>query len=397
MRIRSSLHIERDPLELTLNGLRAKGIAGMISLDADCELEIMPKYAASNNTDWRQDLLFMSMFSRHGDLLLQDRIGAGTLSANDLASFAAEVLLRLFYKNRRSPLRVHRFKQFVDFALEGEVDAEDIFLPDDEGFKQVKFSYDSDNEYSATIAESVRIMHERVRDPILMSRLRRMLTDIGPVATQASIVRRTLPPRLRRWQILYDFAYDLCHGLELAPGNGPHYLPGFVISTWQTWEDLVTRALVIAFGYSAITVQRHYNLGTSTFDGKNISVNVRPDIVLVNTPCGPLIIDAKYKGRGDLRFTGISESDLYEALAFVKAVGARVALLVYPSTMPTRSRTGDCELVEEIRVNSDITVIAACIEVNGVGQRGGFAAFVDGLRRQVIEITTPKAKASHYA
>jgi 5-methylcytosine-specific restriction endonuclease McrBC regulatory subunit McrC len=385
-RVQKSLRLKTPPFEISLGGVLAKGVAGIVGLDGDFEIEIVPKYASATSPCWRQDLLFMTMLSKHGNLLLQNQIKAAPSGANDLASLISEVLLRLFYSNRRTPLKTYHFVQYHDFALEGEFDAEDLLMPDSEGFEQHRYQFDSNNEFSATVKAAVDVLTRKVRDPSLLSRLRHLSADIGTVSAKQSGVRRLLPARLRRWQTLYDLAFDVTRGFGLAPGGSHHEIPGFVVSTWQIWEDLIASALIQAFGSAAVRIQRGHSLGNSFRGGKNIPINVIPDNVLVEqTP--PLIVDAKYKGRVEDGAEWIGNADFYEALAFMQGVSTNQAILVYPSTTDVPRTTGTTEVIEKAQLLNGNTVWAVALELNGISEVGGFLKFVDGLKSQIVTLT----------
>lgn len=387
-RIQKSLRLGKSPIVTSSGGILAKGIAGIAGLDSDFEIEIMPKYVHSANRHWRQDLLFMSMVSKHGDLLLHDQIRATPSAANDLASFVAEVLLRLFYSNRRTPLKKYRFVSYQDFTLDGDFDAENLLLPGTDGFVQHRFQFDTDNEYSATVKTAVETLSRTIRDPSILSRLRRLSADIGRVTTPPSKRRCVLPGRLRRWQTLYDLSFDISRGFGLSPGDSVHKIPGFIVSTWQIWQDLIARALVMAFGNYAVKNQRRYPLGQSWKAGKGTIVNTTPDSVLSNL-CPALIVDAKYKARNDIAFDGINEVDFYETLAFMRGANTNRAILVYPASTTHPRQTGSTEIIEKIQLSDGETIWGVSLEVNGISESGGFLSFINGLKKCVVDLTTP--------
>lgn len=392
-RVQKSLHLQKSPLEISANGVLAKGVAGVVGIDRDFEVEIVPKYAATDGAHWRQDLLFMSMLSKHGNLLLQNHIRASSSGANDLTTLVAEVFLRLFHGNRRAPLKTYRFTRFTDFALDGEFDPEDLLFPEAEGFTQHHYDFDTNNEYSATVRAAVIELCGRVRDPALYSRLRIVSAQLNSVRAPPSVIRRTLPARLRRWQELYDLSFDVARGFGLSPGDSLHRLPGFVVNTWQLWQDLVGRALVLSFGSEAASLQHEYEVGRSLRNGRPSRVTVTPDAVLGDRS-PPVIVDAKYKGRSDSGNDGIGTPDFYEVLAFMRAASATQAILVYPATDRHPGKTGATEVLERIDMKNGDVLWAVALEVNGISAPGGFAAFVEGLKARIQALTSQSLVAA---
>lgn len=385
-KVQQSLHLKKSPIEIASGGVRAKGVAGLVGLDENFEIEIVPKYALPDSAHWRQDLLFITMVSKHGNLLLQNQIRASTAATNDLASLVAQVLLRLFYANRRTPLKTYHLVRYRDFELDGEFDAEDLLLPDSEGFEQHRYQFDTNNEFSATLKASVDVLCKKVREPALLNQLRRMAGDIGQITATPSKVRRRVPARLRRWQSLYDLAFDVIRGFGLAPGNSHHQMPGFVVNTWQMWQDLVARALMQAFGASAVNTQLGHPLGISLRNGKSTNIKVVPDAVLVDQSPA-LIVDAKYKGRAEDGPEGIKDTDFYEAMAFMQGVASNQAILVYPAINAKPKMTGDTEVVEYLKLLNGQQIWALGLEVNGISGAGGFTSFVQGLAQQIVTLT----------
>ena len=385
-KVQKSLRLKKSPIEISSGGVLAKGIAGLVGLDGNFEIEIVPKYALPDSAHWRQDLLFIAMVSKHGSLLLQNQISASTAATNDLASLVAQVLLRLFYANRRTPLKTYHLVRYQNFELDGDFDVEDLLLPGSEGFEQHRYQFDTNNEFSATLKASVDVLCKKVREPALLNQLRRMDADIGQITAAPSQVLRRVPGRLRRWQGLYDLAFDVTRGFGLAPGGSHHQIPGFVVNTWQMWQDLVARALMQAFGSYAVNTQLGHLLGVSLRNGKSTNVNVVPDAVLVDQSPA-LVVDAKYKGRAADGPEGIKDTDFYEAMAFMQGVPSNQAVLVYPAVNSKPGLTGNTEVVEHVKLLNGQKMWALALEVNGISEAGGFASFVHGLANQIAALT----------
>ena len=78
-RISANLKIKRDTLQIYDGRLRAIGIAGVIQLTRNVELEIIPKFLGNNvGADWKATLYLLSTLSKHGSILTAERITAST-------------------------------------------------------------------------------------------------------------------------------------------------------------------------------------------------------------------------------------------------------------------------------------------------------------------------------
>lgn len=380
--------LKANPVELGSSGVRVKGVAGVIEIDSGIELEIAPKYASKSHTRWREDLLFLAMFCKYGELLAETRITAGSSAANDLSDLAAKVVLRMFYGNRRSPLRTRSLQRFESYEYETDIEPDDLLLPGDEGFRQKAYSFSRDNEFSATLMAGAAALLGRVRASPLRAQLARMQRDIGPQTARASKLRRRLPARLRHWQPLYDFCFELSRDSGLAPGAKGYFSPGFVLSTWQTWEDAIAKSLVLAFGSSVVRNKPTRFLGQRAANAKVSDVICVPDSV-VTFGSDTYVVDAKYKGEADEGFDHITNADLYESLAFAKAANAKSIILVYPQTDDNPSvKTGDSYVAEVVTMGS-VQVHALCIQLNGIAKPGGLLTFVTGLRSSIETIMKP--------
>jgi 5-methylcytosine-specific restriction enzyme subunit McrC len=369
--------LHANPVEISSAGVRVKGVAGVVELDG-CELEVAPKYSPSSHAGWREDLLFLALFSKYGELMIQDHISAGHSAANDLSELAARVLLRMFYGNRRTPLRVRSMESFVSFDYDTEIETESLFSPTEDGFEQRGYRHSNDNEYASTVVSGARALLGRLRGSPVRAQLVRMVQDVGPQTTPPSRERRKLPPRLRHWQALYDLAFELARSGGLAPGHKGFISPGFAVNTWRTWQDVLAKSLVLALGATRVKNQVKFHLGSRETGGASVPLFCTPDTV-VEGVSSRLIVDAKYKGESDQDFDHIGSADIYESLAFARATGSNRVVLIYPMTAPKPKETGASEVAERVWVGS-IEIAALTVEINGIAKPGGLLKFVSGLK-----------------
>ena len=128
--------------------------------------------------------------------------------------------------------------------------------------------------------------------------------------------------------------------------------PGFVVSTWQLWQDLLTISLRLAYGAARVKAQSALVLGSRRrANGTQARLNVRPDISAVTNNGLAVLVDAKYKGRVDRKQGYSSEAHIYESIAFSKASGGLPVVLAYPRLASAAPRqAGHVERLEVIEI-----------------------------------------------
>lgn len=389
-----ALGYSHAPLEILQQSVRAVDFAGMLRAGPMIELEVAPKFLGTGFPDWREDFFFLAMLSRHGRLLSSERLRALASPNGDLATLVARALLQMFWDNHRRPIRTYKRVLERDFQIAGDLESEDVLLPDVEGFAQTTVRYDRTNPFNAAISNALSSLDTEVRDPETRAAMQRICQLLGKQAPLRDIRAKRLPSRSRPWQATYDLALDVLSGFGLTYNKGSAQAPGFVVDTWRIWEDLLTLSLRAHLGSKAVGAQRGLHLGTRTrlssngVDGAR-RVNVTPDILIDGSALGvsDVLVDAKYKGRVDQGRQRIAESDLYEAMAFAQAsAGVKKVVLVYPKTAgSTPLPTGSSTPLERIDVG-EIEVWGVETEVRGISRAGGVKLFAAGVISQIQTI-----------
>jgi 5-methylcytosine-specific restriction endonuclease McrBC regulatory subunit McrC len=162
------------------------------------------------------------------------------------------------------------------------------------------------------------------------------------------------------------------------------------------WEDFLTLAARLAFAGADVRAQSSAVLGTRTRMHKNgervNELTVKPDITLGRrvSDVEPLVLDAKYRTRADLRRQRIDEGDIYESLAFARAMRTRTVALLYPA-VPTDAamHLGFVIPFETIRVD-DVTIHGLQVDVRGISGYGALRRFSSELRRGVADAVQPR-------
>jgi hypothetical protein len=386
-RAASSLGLSYNLISLETNGARAIDFAGLIRLAPSLELEVAPKFLGLDDADgsWREDFFFLSTLSRHGRLLASDRLSSSGGAPRDLSTLVARAITGMYEDRKRRPLRTYRRVREADFFLDGDPDPIDLVFPSPDGFEQELIRFDRRNGWNADIVASARELLPEVSDPSAARSLVRLIEDLSPQSTPTGR-RKPIPPRHKDWRALHELSVDVLGGLGLTYKSGRANAPGYVVATWRVWEDLLTVALRLGFGRSSTAAQRGFLLGSRTRVGTNVArkLSVFPDCVIEISGAPTVLIDAKYKGhieRGRLR---ISESDIYESLAFARATACNHIVLAYPA-LPTAlvSSVGTCVAFERVQID-EVQIVGMQIECRGISKAGALREFSRNLAEGVL-------------
>lgn len=378
-RAASSLGLNYNPISVDARGARAIDFAGLIRLAPSLELEVAPKFLGLDDADatWREDFFFLSTLSRHGRLLATERLSASGGTPRDLSTLVARSITSMYEARKRRPLRSYRRVREADFFVDGDPDPVDLVFPSPDGFEQELIRFDRRNGWNADIVAAAKELLPEVSDPSAVGSLVRLIEDLAPQSGPASR-RKAIPARHRAWRPLHELSVDVLGGLGLNYKQGQAHAPGYLVSTWRVWEDLLTVAARLGFGRSAVVPQKGFALGTKTklSTGAVSKLSVFPDCVIEFDGTRPrMLLDAKYKGhveKGQLRIT---EADIYEALAFSRATGCNLVVLAYPAQPGDAPQpVGTCMVFEKAQVEA-VRIIGVQIESRLISKSGALRTF----------------------
>lgn len=378
-RVARNLGLSLNPISVEAKGARAIDFAGLIRLGPSLELEIAPKFLGLADPRWREDFFFLSTLSKHGRLLASERLSASGGAPRDLSTLVARSLAGMYESHKRRPLRSYRRVKETDFFIDGDPDPSDLLFPGPDGFEQEVLSFDRRNPWNAAVYAAARELLPEVSDPAAAARLVRVIEDLTPQTWTGSPSRKEIPARHRAWRPLHELSVDVLNGLGMNYRQGHAHAPGYLVSTWQVWEDLLTIGARIGFGRAATSPQQGFALGTrfkGSTEEKSSPIAVFPDCVInCNGNRPQFLLDAKYKGhieRGTLR---IAEADIYESLAFLKASKCDRIALAYPALPIAGLNTlGACSVFERIEIDG-VLIVGVQVEVRGISQAGGLKKF----------------------
>lgn len=384
-RVARILSLSNNPICVSGTKIQVANVAGLLRVGPRLELEIAPKFLGTTWVNWREDFFFISMLSRHGRLLANERLGSAVGAKENLATLVARAMIVMYWENQRRPLRTYRLARIEDFVVDGEVDPESIVLPSVDGYEQQLVTYDRRNIYNAAILSAAYTLIPETRDPQTQRQLIRVAEYLSPQLSISHARHCLVPNRAKRWQALHDLAIDILRGFGIAYNKESARAPGYILDTWRVWEDLLTIALRMSLGSNNLDIQRSIALGvreTIEPNGRKVSKNalVTPDIYMKDGT--EIVLDAKYKGRISDARNRILESDLYEALAFAAAAKRRKVLLLYPAIARgnTPKDVGTTTVFERITVD-DVSVIGIEVEVRGISRTGALKHFANNIKK----------------
>lgn len=379
-RVRGTLHLRTLPLGVTPDGTAwAEGVAGVVTVAPEFELEVVPKFLDPAAPGWREDFFALATLSQYGHVLPRDAVRASASADQSLPALLARAVVQMYWQNNRRPLRTYERRDQRDFALQGDVDPMELALPDPDGFLQRRLVLARDNELNSVISGAVTALLPRVRDNATQRDLQRVGHALGPQPRLPRHVRRRrLPSRHARWQALHDLSVQILHGFGGRYDAGSLTAPGFVMSTWRAWEDLISLGARLGLPGHAVTTQTEFLLGDR--DGKDL--NVKPDVVAA----GPAlhVADAKYIGRSTKAAT-LGNTEIYEALAFMEATGADKIALFYPGSPQALPVVG---MTQEFSVATIAgrKVHAIAVGVQGLAQPDGLVRFSEGIGKAMLAV-----------
>ena len=393
-RIAKALSLSSSPFVMDSNTVRAVNVAGTIRLSAQIELEVVPKFLgfSENDSHWKDDFYLLSTLSRHGKLLEGDNIHTTSAFRSSLYDIAGRALAEGFVPLRRHLLRKYRRNQFEDYSIDGEIRFEDTFVRLPDGIPQENVTFDKKNEYNATILAAMRYVQPHISDPRVQRILRESITVLSPQNdVRLDRPRLTLPGRALRWKREYDLAYDIIHGMGAVFTDGTILSPGFMVSTWQIWEWLVTTAIRVGEPTLTVVGQKPFPFGSCQTVTEH-QLNVYPDISAIQSDTGEpvYLVDAKYKRLSLFNNREADRSDIYEALAFCRAAACHTLFLAYPCenglTENMRIR-----LTETYRIDGN-TIYIIQIPVHGLSTPGGLRNFSFMVTGGIHDILMPSGE-----
>lgn len=135
-------------------------LAGIFPVTSQLEMEVVPKFMIGDEL-WRADFLLLLARTRWGMLVERHLVGASKSRERSINDSLAMVFLTLFDRVSHVPIRSYGQRVIHQFEIEGELDEESIFLPEQVGFTQKVTEFTRRNAYNAVIAKAARVLFLR--------------------------------------------------------------------------------------------------------------------------------------------------------------------------------------------------------------------------------------------
>lgn len=389
--IKRALGIKRDTLVISNGNLRALGVAGVMRLSKDIELEIIPKMLKDDDSsDWKESLFLLAALSKYGNIITSEHIHSNTAYIDSLYDIAGRILAREYSKNQRKPIRQYRRSRFYDYSIDGVIDFETVFEKNPDGIPQIKVSFDKINPYNSTIQSAMRIVLPYIKDTSTRQIIIRAIQELSKQVV-APKNRLSVPPRNKEWTEIYNLSFDIVSGMGSSLENGEIMSPSFIVDTWRIWEWLITIAMKIGLGSDfAVVPQATTAWGIKRVNEKTYKVNVFPDVAIFSRDdmLEPFfLVDAKYKVLPDEGSFDIDRLDLYEAFAFCHATGVKRLFLVYPAVVGEEHETGSVSLMSDYEIGS-ITISVIKVAFGSITKQGDIMSFCKKMATELLDVTT---------
>lgn len=363
-----------------------KGIAGILNLAKNFQVEIIPKFVSSENKLWQNDFFAIALLTKYGRIFSANRVGSSKHSSN-LYELLARTLVLSIQQGIRKPIRLYKKSHWKSFNIEGEVPPEDFKFFSTDGFSQSGLVLSRDNEFNSNIASALIFLRKYISDCDLDRSILRIVDTLGPqsLSPKGKAYKKT-SSRHSNWEEANELSHHINSGgglsLKLSDLNVSNS-PGFIINTAQTWEKLLYLSMKYAGSNSRIE-KRPFLLGKSLtpnptgFNSSEFSVT--PDIYVEGKD--NYLMDAKYKDP-EYQFRFISSPDVYESLAFMQGAKTSICFLIYPDDSALAATdAGSLKITEIIEVNK-AKVIACKASTNGFSEARGFNIFSNNVFRCV--------------
>ena len=329
-RHKQSLKIAEQVLtKTTTPGLKAGPVVGFLSVPG-ISIEILPKINGETN-DVRQALVHMIATAFQLPISTSD-LASMSIQHRDLL----EILINVFANRLREASRrglPHRYRQREEDLplLRGKLNSNRQMLLHITRADRLACQFDElsvDTPLNRVLKATVKLLRNLVR----LSSNERLLNELS---ARFDLVSNSLQPlqepvRLDRTNTLYHQIYQFAR--LFLTGNWQNTTAGsnqgiaLLFKMNDLFELFIGQCIKRAIGANLVSLQRRSEFALQ--NRREGIFNLRPDVI-VNSH---VVLDTKWKvlNEKDERSFGVSQSDVYQMLAYSQAYEASRLVLLYP-------------------------------------------------------------------
>lgn len=385
---------ENGVLEDQRYALRARGVVGVISVK-DCSLEILPKIdvdAAEGSAEERGEIRkrLVHMLAVALDL----KIETGQLT--DLAwqqETLLEILIRILCDKLTEAVRRGMPRRYLPQdddlrALRGTLDLPRQFTRHAANPGRLACRFDELSEDIALnriMKATITHLSKMARSAANLQRLRELAfvyADISAVPVSALAWSEVVIDRTNRaWQDLFGMAKLFLRDRYQTTSTGSVQGTALLFEMNMLFEEYVGRQVKRALAGTELDVRLQGGrlcCLTAQEDGRGV-FQTKPDILIFRGADVVHVIDTKWKrisARIDDRKQGVSQSDVYQMMAYAHLYKAPRLTLLYPHHVGLGE-------IEGIQARFRITDQSTILETASVDVGDG-RVFVDRLRNKVL-------------
>ncbi|UWR30990.1 McrC family protein [Sulfitobacter sp. W002] len=331
-------------LEHRRKHLRARGVVGVIAAPG-CQLEILPKIDAMgengvSDETLRRRLVHMLAVARDIRIDAQNSTSLGWQRDTLL-----EILIRLFCRKMMEAVRQGIPRRYIDHeddlsALRGRLDMTRQFSTLAAQPQKLACRFDElspdialNQVMKATITKLVRFSTSADNQRSLreLSFAYADITDVPPNALRWEMI--TLDRTNKRWRELLSLAQLLLGSKYQTTSTGQSGGHALLFEMNTLFEEYILRVLKRALTGTGRKVTSQGGHKSCLFEDGTGRFRTRPDIIVKEGSDVVLIIDTKWKRmtpRIDDPKQGVSQSDVYQLMAYSQLYQCNRVMLLYP-------------------------------------------------------------------
>ena len=330
-------------LEHGRNGLRARGVVGVIATP-DCQLEILPKIERAgegdvDNATLRHRLIHMLAVAR--DIRIDARAITKLGWQRDTL---LELLIRLYCSKLADAVRRGIPQQYTEHeddlpALRGRLDVTRQFSTLAVSPQKLACRFDArspDIALNQVMRAAIGKLSRLSQAPDNQRALRELgfayaeISEVAPSALRWDLI--ALDRTNTRWRELLSLARLFLADRHQQTSAGP--IDGFALLFEMNilFEEYVARLLARALAGTGLRVSAQGGHRDCLFEGETGRFRTRPDIIVRRGNEVAVVVDTKWKRlmRIDDPKRGVSQSDVYQAMAYGQLYECSKVVLLYP-------------------------------------------------------------------